>query len=436
MKTATVAALILFAGAVLLFADDEPPLTELLVKGDLVVVGKVGKNETIGAGNMPGLILKNTVEIDKCLKGKAAGKLSFSYVGYHPKLKIHHLEEGKKYILVLKKQPARAKVDYSLADGNYGALAATDAMIKKVKETLKSLPEKPKPKPVKPKDDKSATSKARRVAHFAVVSCGSTHGSPQHKKWYWGSNQRICKMLTENYGYPDEAIFRLHEEGKAKDPAVDGKSSLANFRKVFAHLAKIMKKDDHLFIYIVGHGGPLRRGQWDGDYVHDLIDARLTGTEFDKLLDALPSQNISIAMNPCHSGGFIPKISGKGRVVCTSTRGTQSNAAGWEGYFTNALAGKGQVDADGDGRVSMKEAYNASVDGTLKWYKNKKRPLGENPLLDDNGDGKGHYGKDKVVDGDGELAAKRFLGDEGRKLEYKASALRALKKLNRKLSLK
>ena len=55
--------------------------------------------------------------------------------------------------------------------------------------------------------------------------------------------------------------------------------------------------------------------------------------------------------------------------------------------------------------------------------------------MDDNGDSKGHYGKDAVVEGDGKLAAKRFLGDEGKKLKYHNLAIQELAKLNKNLKL-
>jgi hypothetical protein len=274
-----------------------------------------------------------------------------------------------------------------------------------------------------------ASQPAARVSHFAVVCCGATHGSVQHQKWYWDSNERIAKMLREVYSYPDEAVYRLCEDGKAKDPGVDGRSSLANFRKVFAHLAKIMQPDDQLLVYLVGHGGAI---PWWGA-VYDLTDGMLTSAELARLLDALPTQNIVILLNPCNSGAFIPALSRRGRVICTSTRADEDNAAGWEGSMTNALA-RG-ADADGDGHVSLKEAYNASVRGTEQWYRNEKLPLQEHPLLDDNGDGVGHFGQDRVVEGDGELAAKTWLGDQGRPLRHTAAALQALAEANASLKL-
>ena len=269
-----------------------------------------------------------------------------------------------------------------------------------------------------------------RVTHFALVVTGSAHGSERHQRWYWSSNQRICNMLQQTYGYSEQAVYRFHEEGRNKDPAVDGQSTLANIRRAFKHLSEIMEEDDRLLVYLVGHAGPSR-----ADYVYDLVNGHLTATELGKLLDALPSQNVVLLMSPCFSGGFIASSSSAGRVICTSTMKGESNSAGWEGYMTSALAGRGGVDANDDGRVSIKEAYNVAVDGTVNWYRKKNRTLGEHPLLDDNGDGIGHFGKALVVEGDGALASKTYLGADGGKLRYDAQALSALKQANKKLKL-
>jgi hypothetical protein len=262
------------------------------------------------------------------------------------------------------------------------------------------------------------------------VCCGWSRGSERHKKWYWQSNERIGKMLKEVYGYPDESVYRLCEGGKSRDPAVDGCCSLVNLSAVFEHLAKIMDKEDHLFVYLVGHGGVSPWG-----FVFDMTDGPLTGIELSRFLGAVPAERVVVIANPCNSGALIPAVSKPGRVICTSTTAREGNAAGWEGYMTHALAGKEGVDTNGDGRISIKEAYNASIDGTIGWYKKKGRPLGEHPLLDDNGDGVGHHGKDPVVEGDGTLAANIFLGNNGKKLRHSLSALQRLTNMNQNLEL-
>lgn len=397
MGTLKIAGLLLPAAALLLLAPEGPPLKRLLREADLVVLATAGQNEIAGAGNAPGLILRNTARVERSLKGEAPKQVTFTYVGYHPKLRINHLKEGERYVLILRRQGG-GKADYALLDGDYGALPATGEWMRRAEQAVDAL-ERP----------------SGRVDRFAVVCCGCSRGSRIHREGYWASNRRIYRMLRDVYGYPDEAIFRLYEEGKAKDPAVDGRSTLENVRKVFAHLARIMRKDDHLFIVLAGHGGPHR-----GDYAYDLIGGKLSGREFDRMLDALPGPMISIALSPSSSGAILPRIRGVGRVICTSTSAGEDNAAPWASYFTGALAGRRDADADGDGRVSLKEAYDSALEGTKGWYEKRGRALGQHPLLDD----------------DGERAARRFLGREGRKLAYADAAVRALRRLNARLSLR
>ena len=274
------------------------------------------------------------------------------------------------------------------------------------------------------KADAATSAPSARVTHYAVMMTG-----PSVKRLlgpiYWAANQQIQEMLS-GYGYPDEAIYRLHEQGKSKAPQVDGKSSLANLREVMAHLARILKKDDHLVVFLVGHGTPV-----SGEIVYLLTDGNalcpLSPTELRALLHVLPTPHVTVVMNFCHSGAFVPKLSRPGRVVCSCNRADETNAKPWIQAFTKAIDPK-----DAAAPVSVKQAYNAALDAVVKMYHGDTR---EHPLLDDNGDGDGHFGTEPVVEGDGELAAKRFLGDDGRKLNLPPAAIEELKRLNAKLVL-
>jgi hypothetical protein len=75
----------------------------------------------------------------------------------------------------------------------------------------------------------------------------------------------------------------------------------------------------------------------------------------------------------------------------------------------------------------MKEAYDAGFERASK--------MRAYTLLDDNGDGEGHHGADTIVEGDGEVASKRYLGNEGKKLELQSSDIEKLTKNNEKLVL-
>lgn len=263
-----------------------------------------------------------------------------------------------------------------------------------------------------------------RITHYAVIVTGPAFNPSLNSK-YWAVNRNAREMLNA-YGYPKEAVYCLCEQGPTRGSGVDGCSTVVNVRKVFGHLAKVMKDGDQLFILLVGHGAPSGK-----DFVYVLNDGRITATELNTLVDRLPTQHITIAMSPCFSGGFIPKLSRPGRVICTSTNDAEENATPWAEAFTEALMPSKSAELSKQ-RISIKQAYDSALDATVKRYNGNTR---EHPLLDDNGDGVGHFGRGTLVGGDGKLAAQRFLGAEGRKLAFSAGAIEKLRELNAPLSL-
>lgn len=251
-----------------------------------------------------------------------------------------------------------------------------------------------------------------RVTHYAFVSTGASIRRPL-AGIYWAVNKRLQELLSA-YGYPDEAVFCLSEQGPSKAPQVDGKATAVNFKRTFDHLAKIMKRDDHLVVFMVGHGAAAREG-----FIHPLCDRSITSSELKDFLEPLPPEDLTVVINTCHSGGFIPKLSRPGRVILTCATDKEVNAAKWPEHLGVALFPPGsnpetsfpagakvdfsgfKVDANGDGRISMKEAYNAALLSGVRLYGDNLR---EHPQLDDNGDGMGHFGKDDMIEGDGKVA--------------------------------
>ncbi|MFO0947022.1 MAG: C13 family peptidase [Planctomycetota bacterium] len=258
---------------------------------------------------------------------------------------------------------------------------------------------------------------ADRVRHFAVICSGLSGGAP-YRGWYEEVNEKMADVLS-HYGYPEGAVFRLTEFGVCQGPGIDGRSTLANLRHVFALLNNLLKADDHLFLFLIGHGAAS-----DGDYVYQLMGGDFTTGDLKRLLDALPTRNATIAIHPCHSGGFLPAASNVGHVVVTSTAADELNGVPWAEAFIGAFSARIEARPKGPIDVSIKQAYNASLMPARRKYGLELR---EHPLLDDNGDGVGHFGDLPIVGGDGELASRRFLGDSGRKLNASRTALDRLR---------
>ncbi|MBN2023355.1 MAG: hypothetical protein JW809_11255 [Pirellulales bacterium] len=265
-----------------------------------------------------------------------------------------------------------------------------------------------------------------RVTHFAVVCTGPAFGE-RLAKLYEGVNEGMYRVLRR-HGYPDEAIYRFAEYQGDKPPRIDGAATVKNLRATFAHLKRIVEPDDRVFVLVVGHGSP-----GEADYGYALLDGKVAAPEFGDWISALPARNATVVIHPCHGGAFLPRASGPGRVVVTSVNADEVNGVPWAEAFIEAFAKPDQGDADGDGRVSVLEAYRAALAPGRERYGDDLR---EHPLLDDNGDRIGTFlGNKAAFNGDGPRAAHRFLSPGGRPMTFAPEALTELERANARLTL-
>jgi hypothetical protein len=233
------------------------------------------------------------------------------------------------------------------------------------------------------------------------------------------------EKLKSRYGYFDDNIYCLYEYSAQRPAArslVDGVATKKNLRAVMKHLAAIMQPGDDLFLFLVDHG--------DANATTYLVDATLRAAELKEMLDALPSQQITIALNYCAGGSWIPRLSAKSRVICTAVTATESDG-GWAECFRDTIGGdRPAADRDKDGRFSVLEAY-------LETVAHARTHGGYHPQLDDNGDGRSHHPDDRPdgLGDDGRLAAQRFLGNAGAALTYSDAEKEALRRRNASLAL-
>lgn len=92
------------------------------------------------------------------------------------------------------------------------------------------------------------------------------------------------------------------------------------------------------------------------------------------------------------SGPFLQTVAGPGRVTITATRhGSEQSSTRFAGYFLKALGGL-EADLDGDGQVSVLEAFIDASRGVELSYRQEGLLPTEHALIDDNGDGRGSRG--------------------------------------------
>lgn len=250
---------------------------------------------------------------------------------------------------------------------------------------------------------------------YAVLYCG---GSNRDKFFlsFWNDCALTYQLLRDVYGIPPENIYVLMSGGPNNTTKVmsakskqyvdmpldldrDGKNDIAysslpkDVSEVFDTLnGKSAKKQiESLFVYVIAHG------ICPGGEMTSWGKVTINADWFAKEIDKVNAKSISIVMNQCYSGSFIPALSKNGtatnRTIITAVNSNENGVVEWDNssyylncYFTKAfmcgLSDPEESDYDGDGEVSMLEAFRfaktnnpASTEGIRYEYENSRTEL-------------------------------------------------------------
>jgi hypothetical protein len=231
--------------------------------------------------------------------------------------------------------------------------------------------------------------RGRKVA--VLISGGGNKGSNHDR--YWNDMSFMFRTLKERYGYRDEDIHVVYSDGR--DTAVDQKKVSGEYAdsprdfdgdgiddvdrastrqevvSLFDELRGQLTENDQLFVFATNHGSQQPEGTSHAVLVLFYSEV-ITDSDFGELAGRLDLGTGAFFFEQCFSGGMIDELKRSNHVVMS--------AADWDEYswscdtegaydelayhFVSALMGKtltGQVveaDGNGDGVVSMREAFN------------------------------------------------------------------------------
>lgn len=226
---------------------------------------------------------------------------------------------------------------------------------------------------------------------YAVILSGG-HNKYSNYERYWNDCSFVYQTLVNKYGVPKNNIAVVMSDGTnpAEDmhlttggyksspldldydgwPDIKYAATRTNVRHILSGLSQKMTKDDHLFFYVIDHGGTRdNKNQsyiclWNGESLHDY-----------ELADwLLPFNQKSIYVNAvlgqCFSGGFIEELTKVGCVVAAASESDKSSYGCYDipydefvYHWTSAINGKdayGKLvasDVDNNNRVTMDEAF-------------------------------------------------------------------------------
>jgi hypothetical protein len=223
---------------------------------------------------------------------------------------------------------------------------------------------------------------------YAILIAG---GWDAQNNWarYYNDMMFMYDCLTARYGYTADTTYVLYADGQqptannCPDPAnavahanvIDRSATPANVQWAFGQVAARAISDDFVFVFTTDHGSNQPAGHtylclWGQQQVSDTDFA---GSSYLGAIRAYYREVIT--MEQCYSGGFVNPMANTRRTIATACTATQvSWACDTEGAYdefvyhwisaVNWANPNGQAvnaDTNGDGRISMTEAFRYAV---------------------------------------------------------------------------
>jgi hypothetical protein len=241
--------------------------------------------------------------------------------------------------------------------------------------------------------------------HLVIIA--GLGGDDDHRTRFHEWSTAMREAATSIHGLPANRVHYLGENPEPAEGAL--KSTKENITELFRNLSASVRPGDQIYVLLVGHGSD------------DTVEPRfnlpgrdLTAAEFDALLEPFREQQIVFVDTTSASGGFLPVLAGKNRIVVTATKsGFERNESQFAKYFVEAYsADSGGADTDKNSRVSVLEAFEYARLKVEGYYQEQNLLKTEHAQLDGDGDGKGST---EPRESDVEVAGAAFLLGAGDK---------------------
>ncbi len=182
-------------------------------------------------------------------------------------------------------------------------------------------------------------------------------------------------------------------------------STAENIEEKIGAFAAAANPADRFIFYYVGQANVV------GEQLRlNLPGADVTHEQLAEWLKPIKASSILIVLDCPGAGLAVKALAGEGRIIIASSTADQRYSTRFSAYFVGALS-ENDSDADGDGKVSLLEAFTSASRQLDDFYQSMGLLRTETPLLEDDGDGKPsdkpwRFKQDRT---DGAAASKFFL---------------------------
>jgi hypothetical protein len=247
----------------------------------------------------------------------------------------------------------------------------------------------------------TANSLCYAKTYHLIISGSGGEQNYEERFESWGNRLRAALSTSSNV--TEDELILLNENGKA-----DKQSRKEIILKVFENYSSILKSEDSLIIYLIGHGS-----FYNAKAKLYLPGEDLRAEDLSDWLNAISARHIAIINTSSSSAPFINVLSAPNRIICTATKSEREvNATEFMEWFIEGIEDL-KADRNYDEGVTIWEACLYAAEQTQAWYKREGFISTEHPILDDNGDGLGSRFIDEetmdVVELDGILAKQVYI---------------------------
>jgi len=235
--------------------------------------------------------------------------------------------------------------------------------------------------------------------HVAIIS-GLT-ADAEDAALVVGAVKQAAGLFRETWRYPADHV-RVLADKASQVPGKSADSSRETIAALFHDLQGTLKPEDALLLMLFGNANKV-----DDRVMFNIRGPDMGPDDFGALLDSLPCRLVVVCVFTPVSGAFVKPLGMRGRVVIVSCGEDQIYRTAFAGPFLKALASPA-ADKDGNGRVSLLEAFNSANQDVGALYSKTGYMRTEQALLDDSGDGAGSTAPGPLGP-NGSLAARVFL---------------------------
>lgn len=228
----------------------------------------------------------------------------------------------------------------------------------------------------------SAPAAGQTATRYALVVAGAS-GEEKYAKLHREWVDKLVALLRDKLGFDASRVTVLVE----KPGPGEGAANAANVKAALEKIAPLVKKDDVLFVMLIGHGSGA-----GAEAKFNLVGPDLTAAEWNALLKPAAGR-IAFVDASSASVGFLKTLAADDRVIITATNSpAQVYHPVFGQAFIEALAA-GAADLDKDSRISMWEAFVYASRLVEQHYQRAGTLAPEHAVLEDTAAGAGRDAK-------------------------------------------